>query len=142
VRRLISLLVASALALAGPALASGSSAQLWSALGGKVICGVAIHPPNSPPMELLCSARSVPAPPKGQGFGDPGFVFLGSTGHPKRARLSQDSFVGSHAVKLKSGAKWKVGPIAVTCTVSAKAVRCINRSHHGFKITKNSYRAF
>ncbi len=59
-----------------------------------------------------------------------------------RARLSQDSFVGSHAVKLKSGTKWEVGPIAVKCTISAKAVRCTNRSHHGFKITKSSYRAF
>lgn len=93
-------------------------------------------------MQLLCSARSVPAPPKGQGFGDPGFVFLGSTGHPQLARLSQDSFVGSHAVKLKSGKKWEVGPIAVKCTISAKAVRCVNRSHHGFRITKSSYRAF
>ena len=141
-RKLILPILVSMLALAAPAVASSSSAQLWSALGGKVICGVAIHPPNSPPMELLCSARSVPAPPKGQGIGDPGFVFLGSTGHPKRARLSQDSFVGSHAVKLKSGSKWKVGPIAVTCTIGAKAVRCVNRSHHGFRITKSSYRAF
>lgn len=93
-------------------------------------------------MQLLCSARSVPAPPKGQGFGDPGFVFLGSTGHPQLARLSQDSFVGSHAVKLKSGKKWEVGPIAVKCTIGAKAVRCVNRSHHGFTITKSSYRGF
>lgn len=83
----------------------------------------------------------MPAPPKGQGFGDPGFVFLGSTGRPKLARLSQDSFVGSHAVKLKSG-KWEVGPIAVKCTITAKAARCVNRSHHGFRITKSSYRAF
>lgn len=141
VHRLGLLLVASVFGLCAPALASGSGAQLWSALDGQVTCGIAIHPPNSPPMQLLCSARSVPAPPKGQGFGDPGFVFLGSTGHPKLARLSQDSFVGSHTVKLKSG-KWEVGPIAVKCTISAKAVRCVNRSHHGFKITKSSYRAF
>lgn len=142
VRRLILPIFVSIVALAAPAVAFSSSAQLWSALGGKVLCGVAIHPPNSPPMELLCSASSVPAPPKGQGIGDPGFVFLGSTGHPKRARLSQDSFVGSHTVKLKSGSKWKVGPIAVTCTIGAKAVRCVNRSHHGFRITNSSYRAF
>ncbi len=142
VRKLISSLVVPVLVLTAPAFASGSSAQLWSALGGNVVCGIAIHPPNSPPMQLLCSARAVPPPPKGQGIGDPGFVFLGSTGHPKRARLSQDSFVGSHVVKLKSGSKWKVGPIAVTCTIGAKAVRCVNRSHHGFRITKSSYRAF
>ena len=142
VYRLGLLLVAGVLGLCAPALASTSSAQLWTALGGQVTCGVAIHPPNSPPMQLLCSARAVPAPPKGQGFGDPGFVFLGSTGHPKLARLSQDSFVGSHTVKLKSGRKWEVGPIAVKCTISAKAVRCVNRLHHGFKITKSSYRAF
>ena len=48
--------------LAAPALASTSSAQLWTALAGRVTCGVAIHPPNSPPMQLLCSARVVPAP--------------------------------------------------------------------------------
>ena len=59
-----------------------------------------------------------------------------------RARLSQDSFVGSHAVKLRSGSKWEVGPIDVKCTISARAVRCVNRSHHGFTITKSSYRAF
>ncbi|MGA7705134.1 MAG: hypothetical protein WB998_09595 [Solirubrobacteraceae bacterium] len=141
-RRLVSLIFVSMFALVVPALASGSSAQLWSALGGKVVCGIAIHQPNSPPMQLLCSASSVPAPPKGQGFGDPGFVFLGSTGRPKLARLSQDSFVASHAAKLKSGSKWAVGPIAVKCTIGATAIRCVNRSHHGFKITTSSYRAF
>jgi hypothetical protein len=124
-----------------PALAETSGAQLWSALGGQVVCGIAIHPPNSPPMQLLCSAKAVPAP-KGRGIGDPGFVFLGSVGRPERARLSQDSFVGTHAVKLKRGSSWNVGPIAVTCTVSAAAVRCANRSRHGFTITKSAYRAF
>lgn len=124
-----------------PALASTSGAQLWTALGGQVFCGIAIHPPNSPPMQLLCSARAVPAP-KGKGIGDPGFVFLGSVGRPERARLSQDSFVGTKPVKLRGGSSWSVGPIAVKCTVRARAVRCTNRSGHGFTITKNSYRAF
>src|SRR5689334_15792154 len=63
---------------------SMSSAQLWTALGGKVTCGVAIHPVNSPPMQLLCNAKPVP-PPKAKGIGDPGFVFLGSTGRPSLA---------------------------------------------------------
>ncbi len=122
-------------------LGSTSSAQLWTALGGKVTCGVAIHPVNSPPMQLLCSAKPVPAPKAG-GVGDPGFVFLGSTGHPSLARLSQDSFVGTKAVALSQGRQWGIGPINVTCTISLRAVSCANRSHHGFMITKSSYRAF
>jgi hypothetical protein len=129
------------LGLAAPAFASTSAAQLWTALGGRVTCGIAIHPANTPPMRLLCSARAVP-PPKAMGVGDPGFVFLGSVGHPSRARLSQDSFVGTHAVILKSGRRWSVGPIGVTCTVSASAVRCENHSHHGFTITAERYHAF
>jgi hypothetical protein len=124
-----------------PALAS-TSAQLWTALGGNITCGIAIHPPNTPPIQLLCSARPVPAP-KAMGVGDPGFVFLESVGHPSLARLSQDSFVGTHPVALRSGSKWGgIGPISVTCTISARAVRCANRSHHGFTITRSSYRAF
>ena len=120
---------------------SMSSAQLWTALGKNVTCGVAIHPPNSPPMQLLCSAKPVPAP-KTKAIGDPGFVFLGSTGHPSLARLSQDTFVGTKPVALSEGGKWSIGPISVTCTISSRAVRCENRSHHGFTITKSSYRAF
>jgi hypothetical protein len=120
---------------------SASSAQLWIALGGRVTCGVAIHVPNTPPMQLLCSSPPVPAPKHG-GIGDPGFVFLGSTGHPSPARLSQDSFVGTHPVRLKPGSSWAIGPIAVACRIGATAVRCTNRSHHGFTITKSSYRAF
>jgi hypothetical protein len=125
-----------------PAFAStASSAQLWTALGGNVVCGVAIHPVNTPPMQLLCSARGVPAP--AMGIGDAGFVFLGSVGRPSLARLSQNSFVGTHQVALGSGRKWGgIGPIKVTCTIGASAVRCINRAHHGFTITRNSYRAF
>jgi len=54
--------------LAPTALASTSSAQLWTALERKITCGVAIHQANSPPMQLLCSAKPVPAP-KGKGIG-------------------------------------------------------------------------
>jgi len=139
--RLRILITVCALGLATPAFASTSGAQLWTALGGDVACGIAIHPPNSPPMRLLCSARVVP-PPRAGGVGDPGFVFLGSTGRPSPARLSQDSFVGTHSVVLHRGTTWSVGPISVTCTVSASAVRCENRSRHGFTITAKSYRAF
>jgi hypothetical protein len=124
-----------------PALGSTSRAQLWTALGRNVTCGIAIHLPNTPPM-LLCSSTSVPAPKAGS-FGDPGFVFLGSTGRPSLARLSQDTFVGTHPVALGSGRKWGgIGPIKVTCTIGASAVRCVNRAHHGFTITRSSYRAF
>jgi hypothetical protein len=123
------------------AFASTSGAQLWSALGGAVTCGIAIHPENKPPTQLLCSARHVP-PPKTHGVGDPGFVFLGSSGRPALARLSQDSFVGMHASTLRSGSRWRVSAIDVTCTVSASAVRCSNRSAHGFTITRSSYHAF
>jgi hypothetical protein len=93
-------------------------------------------------MQLLCSATSVPPPKGNEGFGDPGFVFLGSDGRPLLARLSQDSFVGTNPVALRSGRRWAIGPIDVTCTISTTAVRCANRSHHGFSITKHSYRAF
>lgn len=127
--------------VAPPALGSTSGAELWTALGGNVTCGIAIHPPNTPPMQLLCSAPRVPAP-KATGVGDPGFVFLGSVGRPTVARLSQDSFVGTNPVALRAGRKWRAGPISVSCTVSTRAVRCANRTHHGFTITKSSYRAF
>jgi hypothetical protein len=130
------------LAAPAQAIASASTAELWTALGGIVACGVAIHPPNSPPMQVLCSARPVPAP-KATGVGDPGFVFLASTGRPSLARLSQDSFVGTHAAALKAGRRWTGGgPIRVTCTISAHAVRCVNHSGHGFTITRTSFRSF
>jgi hypothetical protein len=138
--RLVVLLLVG-LGLVTPAFASTSAAQLWTALGGRVTCGVATHPYNSPPMQLLCDSRTVPAP-KTKGVGDAGFVFLGSTGHPSLARLSQDSFVGKNPVALGSGREWAIGPISVTCTVSVRSVRCENRTRHGFTITASSYRAF
>jgi hypothetical protein len=139
--RLRVLLIVCLLGLAAPAFASTSGARLWTALGGRVTCGIAIHPPNTPPIRLLCSAKAVPAP-KAKGVGDPGFVFLASVGHPSLARLSQDSFVGTNAVGLKSGRTWGSGAISVTCTVSTSTVRCENRSHHGFAITAGTYHAF
>jgi hypothetical protein len=147
VRRLRFLIPACALALAAsasasaPALGSTSGAALWTALGGNVTCGIAIHPPNTPPSQVLCSAQQVPAP-RAMSVGDPGFVFLRSAGRPTLARLSQDTFVGIEPVALRSGRRWHTGPISVTCTIGARSVRCENRSHHGFTITKSSYRAF
>ncbi|HUY72753.1 MAG TPA: hypothetical protein VMV08_10960 [Gaiellaceae bacterium] len=134
-------IIVCALGLASPALGASSSAQLWTALGGNLTCGVAIHASGSPANQLLCSAKPVPAP-KAKGVGDPGFVFLGSGGHPLLARLSQDSFVGSKPVALKNASSWSRSPIGVTCTISASAVRCTNLAHHGFTITRSSYRAF
>lgn len=140
-RRLLVLVCTVAAVAPAAALALPSRAPLWTALGRRVTCGVAIHLPNRPATQLLCAAKPVPAP-KAKGIGDPGFVFLGSVGHPSLARLSQDSFVGTHIVVLKSGRKWSGGPIKVTCSISASAVSCDNRSHHGFTITRSSYRAF
>lgn len=101
---------------------------------------------RDPPGEHAADARALQrqggAAPAARGVGDPGFVFLGSVGHPSRARLSQDSFAGTHAVILRSGRTWSVGPIGVSCTVSAGAVRCENHSRHGFTITAGSYHAF
>jgi hypothetical protein len=140
IRSLPVVVSAVALAFAATASAAGSGAPLWTALGNSVTCGIAIHPVNSPPMRLLCASARIP-PPKAGGAGDPGFVFLASSGKPAVARLSQDSFVGTHAVRLRSGT-WSVGPIAVRCTIGANAVRCVNRSGHGFTITRSSYRSF
>ena len=60
--RLRVLLIVCLLGLAAPAFASTSGARLWTALGGRVTCGIAIHPPNTPPIRLLCSAKAVPPP--------------------------------------------------------------------------------
>jgi hypothetical protein len=130
-----------ALALAAPALAAPSKAPFWTALDGNVACGIAIHAPGKPASQMLCSARAVPAP-KTKSFGDPGFVFLGSTGRPMLARLSQDTFTGSTPVALKNGASWSASPLHVACSLSAAAVRCTNQSRHGFTITRSSYHAF
>jgi hypothetical protein len=132
-----------ALAAAVPALASTSNVELWQALGNNVVCGIAIHPVNSPPMQILCSSRSVP-PPKRKSEGDPGNVFLASSGRPQLARLSQDTFVGTHFATLAPGTTWgnDIGPVKVVCRISATAVRCANPAGHGFTITRHSYRAF
>jgi hypothetical protein len=125
-----------------------SSAALWGALDGKVICGLAIHALNAPD-ELLCSAGSAPPPRHGNpSIGDPGFVFLRASGRPRPARLSQYSWEqengweSKHRPTLKSGQSWSSSALGVTCYIRRKAVRCINQSRHGFTISLNKYRAF
>jgi hypothetical protein len=125
-----------------------SRVPLWGALGGKVICGLAIHPPEAP-AELLCAARSVSAPRHHTSDeGDPGFVFLRSSGHPRRALLSQysweveDGWDDRHRPELRAGQSWSSDATEATCVVRSHAVRCTNSSHHGFTIRIDSYRAF
>jgi hypothetical protein len=135
----LSLLATPALALA-LALAATSHVKLWRALENDVFCGVAIHAPGKPATQVLCSGAAIPPPPRGVGFGDPGFVFLDVRGRPILARLSQDSFEGSTPVALADGSTWS--KLGITCRISATRVRCANRSGHGFTIGKHSYKAF
>jgi hypothetical protein len=125
-----------------PALAAGSvsHAKFWQALGNDVNCGIAIHIPGKPATQVLCSSSGIPAPKKGVGFGDPGFVFLSAHGRPQLARLSQDSFEGSKALTLVSGSTWSA--LGVTCKISVRTVRCANRAGHGFTVGAHSYKAF
>ncbi|MGD0199012.1 MAG: hypothetical protein ABSC56_14050 [Solirubrobacteraceae bacterium] len=128
-----------------PALAaSQSKVDLWTALDGNVTCGAAIHVPGNPASELICSDARIPAPKnEGPAAGDPGFVFLASSGRPVLARTSQDTFAGTgNPVKLPAGTRWHLDTVEVTCTISAQSVRCVNGAHHGFTITKRSYAAF
>jgi hypothetical protein len=128
--------------ISAPAFGAVSHAGFWQALGDNVYCGVAIPAAGKTATQLLCSARSVPAPKPGVGFGDPGFVFLGAHGRPLLARLSQNSFAAPTArpARLPAGSRWT--GLGVTCTVSTTEVRCANGSAHGFAIGKNAYRGF
>jgi hypothetical protein len=120
--------------------AAASHAKLWQALGDDVNCGIAIHVPGKPATQVLCSGSGIPAPKKGVGFGDPGFVFLSAHGHPQLARLSQDTFEGTTPLRLASGSVWSA--LGVTCRISLKTVRCANRAGHGFTVAAHSYKAF
>jgi hypothetical protein len=144
-RRLGVLAVVFACCLPVPALAASTSkAELWTALDGNVSCGAAIHEPGKAVSEILCSDIRIPAPKNGgTGEGDPGFVFLASSGRPDLARLSQDTFAGTgNPEKLPTGTRWHLGTVNVTCTISAQSVRCVNGAHHGFTLTKRAYSAF
>ena len=121
-----------------------SSTLLWSALGKKVLCGLAEAglPPN-----ILCHARPIPAPAgTTDQEGAPGYVVLDFAGGPPRlARVSVGDWYGEpHRAPvfkpLRSGTTWRLG--GITCTISDVAVRCANRSNHGFTITTASYSAF
>jgi hypothetical protein len=139
------LTVVFACCLPAPALAASTSkVELWTALDGNLVCGAAIHAPGKPASEIICSDIRVPAPRnEGPADGDPGFVFLASSGRPVRTRTSQDSFAGTGSpVKLAAGTTWHLGTVSVTCTISARSVRCVNGAHHGFTITKRAYSAF
>jgi hypothetical protein len=128
-----------AVGFAADATAARTQQQLWKALGGKVECGPTVPSPNGT-APLLCQSRAVPAP-SDPGVGDPGFVYLKRTGRPIPARLSQYTWaVSEPPVTLKAGRTWTGH--GVTCSIRVKSVRCSNRSHHGFKITRGSYRAF
>ncbi|MGA2471173.1 MAG: hypothetical protein ABSG64_10835 [Solirubrobacteraceae bacterium] len=144
-RRLGVLTVVLAFYLPAPALAASTSkVELWTALHGNLDCGAAIHAPNKPPSEIICSDPRIPAPKnEGPAYGDPGFVFLASSGRAILARTSQDTFAGTgNPVTLSAGTRWHLGTVNVTCTISAQSVRCVNGAHHGFTITKHSYAAF
>lgn len=93
------------LAVAAHAASTTSKAELWTALGGNLGCGAAIHSPGKPVTQIICSDIRIPAPKnEGPADGDPGFVFLGSSGRPVLARTSQDTFAGTgNPVKLPRG---------------------------------------
>jgi hypothetical protein len=145
VRRLGVLTIVIACSVAAPALAtSTSTVELWSALGRSLACGPAIHSPGKPVSEIICSDLLIPAP-KNEGAvdGDPGFVFLASSGRAVPARTSQDTFAGTgNPVKLSAGTTWHFGTLKVSCSIGAESVRCVNAAHHGFTITKHSYAPF
>lgn len=140
-RTLAAVMTIGFVAAAAPAsLASQSSVKLWTALGGDLVCGIAIHPPGTQPTRVLCSGPGIPV--ARHGYGDGHFVFLGSHGRPTLARLSQDSFAGSRQVALRAGTRWAPARPSVFCQVKATNVRCENRDSHGFTVTKHSYKAF
>ena len=128
-----------------------SKTLLWSALGGKVKCGIANHVAGGP-LQILCESRVVPAPRHGDPtIGDPGYVYLKPSHGPQLARISQYSwqkgarhggYPSPHATSLQSGTKWKFPGLAVTCAIRKRAVRCKNGVGHGFVIGPSSYRGF
>jgi hypothetical protein len=136
----VGLLVVGLLAAAAPALAAASPPELWTVGRGNatITCGVAVSIPGRPPSRLLCDAQAVPAPP-GRGVGDPGYVFLQASGAPQLARLSEDEFAGTTAVRLASGAHWSA--LGVSCVVGGATVRCVNRAGDGFVVGEGAYTA-
>jgi hypothetical protein len=126
---------------------NASHAQLWSALGGKVTCSLAIRSRSSPNM-ALCASRPIP-PPRDPDIveGDPGFVYLTQHGRPKLARISQYSWErgwrykeSNTPTRLPAGTTWTLPGGGVRCVIRPATVRCSNRDGKGFILTRSSYR--
>jgi hypothetical protein len=54
--------------------------------------------------------------------------------------LCADGWDKSHRATLTPGQTWRHG--GLRCSVRRASVRCTNRSHHGFTITRRAYRPF
>ena len=122
------------------------SAVLWSALSGKVDCGLAAA---GPPSQILCESAVVRPPPGTTNQeGGAGDVFLGATGQPSVVPASQNSFVGCCGefrqvfVPLRAGDTWRHVSLGIECSIGAADVRCANREGHGFTIGRSSYSSF
>jgi hypothetical protein len=140
---------ACATAVATPlAAGAGSHADLWGAVGGRVLCGRGAHAQGAP-AELLCFSRVIPPPSHtSTRDGDPGYVYLSTVGRPQLVRLSQYSWesqggwLAANRAALRAGQIWSDGALAVTCTIGSRTVRCVNQSGHGFAISRSRYRSF
>ncbi len=119
-------------------LASTSHANLFQTKGKTAECGIEIHAPHKAGKWVLCQANGVPKAK--HGVGDPA-VQISKTGKPQLILISQDSFVGHHAVTLKPGATWS--SLGVTCKIlTTKKINCSNTSGHGFKTGDGHYKSF
>jgi hypothetical protein len=129
-----------AVALAPAAQAAPlSKSTMFTALGGKVTCGIMIHAASAPAKDVLCAAKGIPAPKKKEA-GDPGFVAISVLGTPATLRLSQNSFVAGSTARLGRGRLWN--QLGVTCHVAETTVMCFNGDNHGFVIGNGRYRSF
>jgi Protein of unknown function (DUF4232) len=135
---------------ANPPGGTGGSShpQLWSALEGKVTCGIGIHV-ASPARTLVCNAGSIPAPTGvDSSLGEPGWVGLEATGRPVLFLNSQVEWqVSLNETKVRipglaAGTTWRFGPLGIACAISAESVTCTNQAGHGFTVTAESYSAF
>lgn len=123
-----------------------SKVLLWSALDGKVTCGLGnLAAPGQE--RLLCFASSIPAPKNADpSIGDPGFVYLKAAGGAKLVRISQYSWEKGknygeslRPTPLSAGHTWKRKGLGVTCVIRTKFVRCTNGERHGFTVRSDSY---
>jgi hypothetical protein len=140
VRTFTGLVAVAATAALAPAASAApiSKTTMFTAIHGKVTCGIMIHAANAPAKEVLCAAKGIPAPK--HGTGDSGFVEVSVLGLPKVLRLSQNSFVAGSKAALGRGRLWN--QLGVTCHVASTAVLCFNGDNHGFVIGDGKYRTF